>query len=491
MPQALTFPYHYRPHPWVEKAALCVRTHLDHYAQNQPGRLVAVLVVRKNDGQIGFYAGCDQFDSEDSFFVKSFWQQLPAAHFPSIQTDYLSEALEQRAKAEEAYLQFRSAARERKALRRSARLNHTADLTQLAIESQRDSRELDRLKALLSQAIREEEKMHYRIHSETQKALYADWRHRLEQIQLSNAIGQQQSLFQLLSDSIEKEEWLKALLRSSLPALINLARKNQDKLLAFGSFWWGRLPSHDVRQNGVFYSFAKERHARFLDFQLLGESLETNLLAVDHFAHWKADIIYEDDDLVAVNKPAGMLSVPGKHPVNNVYNTVLSLYPQASGPMLLHRLDMATSGVLLFAKNKTTHQQMQNAFAQGWIKKRYIALLEKCPESLQGSINLPLCLNPLDRPRQMVSRAYGKAALTEYEVLGNEGLLTRVAFFPKTGRTHQLRLHAAHRRGLNSAIVGDDLYGHPAERLYLHAESLQFTHPKTGQLITIKAPCPF
>ncbi len=210
-------------------------------------------------------------------------------------------------------------------------------------------------------------------------------------------------------------------------------------------------------------------------------TLEPNQLAIDHFKDWVPEIIYEDSDLVAVNKPAGLLSVPGKHAVRNVYDTILAMYPNATGPMLLHRLDMATSGVLIFAKTKFAHQQLQNAFAHGQIQKRYVALLEKCPEETYGEINLPLCLNPLERPRQMVSRAYGKAAVTQYEVLGQEGEYTRVAFYPKTGRTHQLRLHAAHRRGLNSPIVGDDLYGHPADRLYLHAHSLTFTHPKTGR----------
>ena len=185
MPKALTFPYHYEPHPWVRKAAYCIRTHLENNAQGQPGRLVAVLIVQRKNGQLGFYAGCDQFDTDDAFFVKSFWQQLPPAHFPKIKTDYLEKALEQRAKAEEAYIQFRAAARERKTKRRFARMEANVDTDALALESQRDSRELDRLKAVLSQAIHEEEKSHARIQAETQKALLADWQHRLGSIRLS------------------------------------------------------------------------------------------------------------------------------------------------------------------------------------------------------------------------------------------------------------------------------------------------------------------
>lgn len=490
-PTALTFPYHYEPHPWVEKAALCVRTHLENNAQGQPGRLIAVLVVQNDNGDYGFYAGCDQFDSEDAFFVKSFWQQLPPAHFPTLKTDYLEAALDRRSKAEEAFVAFRTAARDRKSKRRLARMSPNADLAALASESQKDSRELDRLKGLLTNAIYEEERMHARIQTETQNALMADWRQRLSTIELTNACQEKVSLFHLLEGYLEKEEWLKALLRSSLPALLKTASEKNEKLIAFGSFWWGTLPSHDARQEGVFYSFSKERHAPLLDFQLKGLTLEANRLAIDHFAHWQPEIIYEDDDLVAVNKPAGLLSVPGKHAVRNVYDTVLSLYPNATGPMLLHRLDMATSGVLLFAKTKLAHQQLQYAFAHGHIQKRYVALLEKRPADDFGEINLPLCLNPLERPRQMVSRAYGKYASTQYEVLEQQGQYTCVAFYPKTGRTHQLRLHAAHHRGLNSPIVGDELYGHPADRLYLHAQSLTFTHPRTQEVVTVVAKTPF
>ena len=159
--------------------------------------------------------------------------------------------------------------------------------------------------------------------------------------------------------------------------------------------------------------------------------------------------------------------------------------------MLLHRLDMATSGLLLFAKNKAAHLALQNDFAQGLVQKCYIALLENPLKAERGQVQLPLCLNPYERPRQMVDFTYGKYALTRYEVIGQTRGKTRVAFYPVTGRTHQLRLHAAHALGLNSPIVGDEFYGKPSDRLYLHAQSITFTHPKTHQTVTIEAPVPF
>ena len=262
--------------------------------------------------------------------------------------------------------------------------------------------------------------------------------------------------------------------------------------LAMGQFWWGPVAAYDARAEGTFYAFAKERHEKLLEFFLEGEKLEENLLARNRYQNWKPEIIYEDSDIVAFNKPEGMLSVPGKLPVTDLYSIAMALYPNATGPMLLHRLDMATSGIVVFAKNKQTHKALQAAFSQGSVQKRYIAILEKTPAIPNGEIQLPLCLNPFERPRQMVEYTYGKPACTGYRLLQSypDGR-ARIAFYPKTGRTHQLRIHAAHADGLNAAIVGDDLYGRPADRLYLHAEAIRFIHPTSGELLTIEAPCPF
>ena len=159
--------------------------------------------------------------------------------------------------------------------------------------------------------------------------------------------------------------------------------------------------------------------------------------------------------------------------------------------MLLHRLDMSTSGVLLFAKTKEAHKTLQQAFVHQEIQKSYIALLEKPIENDQGTVDFPMCLNPFDRPRQKLDRAYGRQAITEYKVIETTPEYTRIAFYPITGRSHQLRVHAAHKLGLASPIIGDELYGHAGPRLYLHAQSLTFTHPTTGETVTITAPCPF
>ena len=186
-----------------------------------------------------------------------------------------------------------------------------------------------------------------------------------------------------------------------------------------------------------------------------------------------------------------MLSVPGKSDQPSVYRQFKLLYPEASGPLLVHRLDMATSGLLLIAKNKKIHQQLQAQFCKHSIKKRYTALLDGILHTTSGLIDLPLCPDPHDRPRQIVNYEYGKPAITQYQVIERRGTQTLVAFYPLTGRTHQLRVHAAHPQGLNAPIIGDTLYGQAAERLYLHAEQLEFRHPVSGTMMIFEKKATF
>ena len=167
---------------------------------------------------------------------------------------------------------------------------------------------------------------------------------------------------------------------------------------------------------------------------------------------------------------------------------MLERYTDTHRIFIVHRLDMATSGVMLIAKNELTYKALQNQFIERQVKKSYIALLEgELKPNTIGKINLPLRVDLDDRPRQVVCYEYGKEAHTDYEVLKTEIGRTRIQFYPRTGRTHQLRVHAAHSMGLNSPIIGDDLYGHKADRLYLHAYTLEFVHPRTGETMRIKS----
>lgn len=488
----LTYPYHYKPHPLVQRAAGEIRRHLDEHACGQAGRLVAVLVYQLPDQSIGFVTACDQFDCSDPYFEKTFWQQLPAEELEPLNTDRIEKAFEEKIAAQQKYLLFKDEAQARKEHRQKQRTSGVFNRDALIASSQFDSGELDRLKLRYILALQAEEAARSDFQHRTHIAVENEWKRRLQSIRVQNKKQREASLLDLLSAYLCREDLLKAILRSALPALLGKAYAEHATPVAMGQFWWGPVASYDARGEGTFFSFTRERHEKLLEFFLEDEKLEKNQLSLNTFQDWKPDIVYEDDDIIAFNKPAGMLSVPGKLPVCDLYSVAMKLRPEATGPMLLHRLDMATSGVVIFAKNKQTHKSLQVAFARGSVRKRYIALLEKTPEKSEGEINLPLCLNPYERPRQMVEYTYGKPAQTLFKVLGvNEKGQTRIAFYPKTGRTHQLRLHAAHAEGLASPIIGDDLYGHPADRLYLHAEAIRFIHPSTGLLLTIEAPCPF
>lgn len=275
------------------------------------------------------------------------------------------------------------------------------------------------------------------------------------------------------------------------PKLLSYAYQQGLKPIAMAEFWWGESPKNELRRHGNFYPSCKEKCEPLLRFMLQGLDVEENPLEQEQFPDLELEVLWEDDDLAVVHKPAGLLSVPGKEKLNSVYEWAHKHYPEADGPLLVHRLDMATSGLLLIAKNKRIHQQLQAQFERREVKKRYVALLERPTLPAKGTIQLPLCLNPNDRPRQIVHPTLGKEAVTRYEVVGQQDGHTRVHFYPETGRTHQLRVHAAHPEGLNNPIVGDTLYGRPDKRLYLHAERLEFTHPVTGKRIIVEAKADF
>ena len=270
------------------------------------------------------------------------------------------------------------------------------------------------------------------------------------------------------------------------PKLLQQAYLHGWKPIAMAEFWWGDSPKTEIRHHGHYYPACKGKCEPILHHMLQGLRVDENPLLADSHRETKLDILYEDDYLLVINKPEGMLSVPGKGDVDSVYQRLSILYPEATGPIIVHRLDMATSGLLLAAKTKEAHQNLQAQFKNRTIQKRYIALLEGEVPQDEGEIRLPLCPDPLDRPRQIVSEEFGKPAFTRYRVLERTSGKTLIAFYPQTGRTHQLRVHAAHPLGLHCPILGDELYGRKAERLYLHAEYLAFTHPITSERIEIQ-----
>ena len=276
------------------------------------------------------------------------------------------------------------------------------------------------------------------------------------------------------------------------PKLLQQAYLHHWKPIAMAEFWWGNSPKNEVRHHGYYYPACKGKCEPILRHMLQGLEVEANPMQQEaERSNEKLNIVYEDQWLLIINKPAGMLSVPGKERQTSIYDLARKAYPEADGPMIVHRLDMATSGLLIIAKDKKTHQHLQAQFKNRSIRKKYIALLDGIVPEDEGTIELPLCPNPLDRPRQMVDTQYGKPAITYYQVLERTDKYTRIAFYPHTGRTHQLRVHAAHPSGLHYPIIGDELYGKKDKRLYLHAESIEFTHPVNGQSMCITKKADF
>ncbi len=267
------------------------------------------------------------------------------------------------------------------------------------------------------------------------------------------------------------------------PKLLQYAYLHGLEPLAMAEFWWGKSPISEIRHQGHFYPSCHSKCEPLLTFMMEGLPVEPDPRKMKEGS--VLEVVYEDERLMAVVKPPGLLSVPGKGEEPSVYSILRRQHPEFTGPLVVHRLDMATSGLLLIAKDEDMYVRMQRLFESRLIRKRYVAVLDGVPTRQNGRIRLPLCPDVEDRPRQMVSREHGKEAVTDYQVLSVEEGYARIAFWPVTGRTHQLRVHSAHPDGLDTPILGDTLYGSHGHRLYLHAEQIEFIHPVTGRHVVI------
>lgn len=257
-------------------------------------------------------------------------------------------------------------------------------------------------------------------------------------------------------------------------------------------FWWGESPKEEIRHHLHFYPACNGKCKPILQWMLPASTFEP--AAVDLSLYNKVETLYEDREIAVIHKPEGLLSVPGKDAAQpSVYALMRSKYPEATGPLIVHRLDMSTSGVMMIAKTEFAYHRLQKAFLNHQIQKKYVAIISGKVIPEKGIISLPLMPDYLDRPRQIVDHEQGKEAITEYEVLEPvDDSHLRIALYPKTGRTHQLRVHCAHQEGLNAPILGDPLYGNEkAARLHLHAEEITFEHPLTGKKMTITRKADF
>jgi len=306
---------------------------------------------------------------------------------------------------------------------------------------------------------------------------------------LRNFLGEQQTLTDFFPDSTPPA----GAADCAGPKLIHYAQQHQLRPLALAEFWWGASPAAGVRHHKQFYPACRGKCRPILPFMLRGLDVESEPYYGNDIDENEPQIVYEDDAFIVINKPSGLMSVPGKEIKDCVFNRLLKRYPDCPELRLVHRLDMSTSGLLLVAKSLKINKALQKQFIQRTVDKRYEAVLSKvlAAEQQEGVIDLPLRVDFDDRPRQLVCYEYGKQAKTHWQVIRRDDQTTRVYFYPHTGRTHQLRIHASHRDGLHAAIVGDDLYGLAGKRLKLHAQRLCFNHPVTHERLTFEVKAPF
>ena len=359
--------------------------------------------------------------------------------------------------------------------------------TELIQESQFMKAELRRMKKRFAEEIEKSERQLTIINNEIaalkqQRKQMSDALQRwiFKQFSMLNALGERRTLTEIFAETTMGIPPSGAG-ECCAPKLLQYAYEHRLKPLCMGEFWWGESPVGEIRHHRHFYPSCSSKCKPILGHMLKGLNVDDDPL----LRNWEGEIetIYEDDWLAVINKPAGLLTTPGRNNMPSVWSIMSERWPDASGPIIVHRLDMATSGLLVLAKNKDIHQQLQQQFEQRTVKKRYCALLDGIPEKHEGEIRLPLIADLTDRPRQKVDFENGKEAHTLYKVVETTDGQALVHLYPITGRTHQLRVHCAHPNGLNIPITGDELYGTRAQRLCLHAEYLEFTHPVSGKSV--------
>ena len=521
LPERFTYPFHYTPHPLcviaAEETQAYLKERTEWREELQTGKMFGVLVVRTPAGEVGYlaaFSGNLAGKNVHPFFVPPIYDLLQPdgffrqeeeqineinARIRILQTSPALEDARSRLQSTIEYCDFvlqaaKDLMKKRKEERdRLRQFPLTEEETALLIKESQHMKAAHKLTKKSLRSILEEDQAKVdrleqeieQLKQERKRRSAALQRKLFEQFRILNARGEVKDLCELFAPTSQGTPPAGAG-ECAAPKLLQYAYQHQLEPIAMAEFWWGDSPKTEIRHHGYYYPACKGKCEPILHHMLQGLRVDENPLLADSHQETKLDILYEDDYLLVINKPEGMLSVPGKGDVDSVYQRLSILYPEATGPIIVHRLDMATSGLLLAAKTKEAHQNLQAQFKNRTIQKRYIALLEGEVPQDEGEIRLPLCPDPLDRPRQIVSEEFGKPALTHYRVLERTSGKTLIAFYPQTGRTHQLRVHAAHPQGLHCPILGDKLYGRKAERLYLHAEYLAFTHPITSERIEIQ-----
>lgn len=528
LPEKFTYPFHYTPHPLCMMAAEEVQTYLTEgrlwEREVQKGKMFGVLVVKTTEGQIGYlasFSGSLGKRKAYQYFVppilnllnpKSFFrdeedrisqinEDITALENTSEYLGLLQKLIEQKREWKRIAGEQRKLMKEAKDIRNIRREGVLSldEQEELRYESQQDKIRYKNLqkehKAIIEAteaAIKEYEGTIQELKDKRQIMSNRLQMKIFKKFRVLNYLGVEKSVYTIFKETANHVPPA-GTGDCAAPKLLQYAYQHQLEPIAMAEFWWGNSPASEIRHQGYYYPACKEKCGPLLQYMLQGIKVDDNPLASASINPLDIEIVYEDKSLLIIDKPINFLSVPGKESLYSISKWAQEKYPKATGPMIVHRLDMATSGLMIIAKTEKAYLRLQNMFREREVKKRYVAILDGVlPEDKdRGFVSLPICPDPTDRPRQVVNTEYGKASFTLYEVLSCDGNRTRVAFYPLTGRTHQLRVHASHPAGLNCPIVGDTLYGKPADRLYLHAEYLEFKHPTSQKIIRVEKKAPF
>ncbi|WP_342648500.1 pseudouridine synthase [Mucilaginibacter sp. CSA2-8R] len=529
LPARFTFPFCYEPHPLTRLAAaelqkyLDTQNNLDHnfgleadQVGSPIGKMFGVLIVKDQNGRLGYLsafsgklAGSNDHDRfvppvfdmlvENSFFlqeqevinnvnarVQQLWQH---PEYTNLREDLERVTVE----AAQQIAAFKAQLKANKQDRKKQRETHKAllptdeyatleahlirhslhDKHQLNLLIQQWNLQINEISIAISQFENEIETL-----KQERRERSASLQQQLfERYVFLNKQGQTKSLHDIFSSTIYEKPPAGAG-ECATPKLLQYASLHGYQPLAMAEFWWGASPKSEIRQHGQFYPACTGKCKPILGHMLDGIALDDDPLLINPGEDSKLDVVYEDEHLIVVNKPSGLLSVPGVNINDSVYSRLKRLWV-GTEPLIIHRLDMATSGLLVVAKTPEAHKHIQRQFLKRTVSKRYTALLSKSIEGDKGEIDLPLRGDFYNRPLQLVCFEHGKKSVTRWQVVERRPNKTCIHFWPLTGRTHQLRMHAAHHLGLHAPIVGDDLYGTADERLCLHAAYLAFEHPVT------------
>ncbi|CAM1355155.1 conserved hypothetical protein [Tenacibaculum ascidiaceicola] len=525
LPKKFDYPYNYSPHTLAQIATkelqeyLVNQTDFSHnFGIKKPedvkalGKMFGVLVIEQQDGSLGYvaaFSGKLAESTQHKYFVPPVFDVLDTNEFYIKTEEQLNELTHKIVSLENAsdFIEIKKVYQETQQLhdnlltkeqskikqRRKLRKELAKQNNQLNINEEFYLREyevylndkiapLKKVYDTKQQQIEELKQKRANISAWAQQEIFKKYA-------FLNYRGETKNLLDIFTDSTQNIPAGAG--DCCAPKLLQYAYKHQLKPICMAEFWWGKPLQTSIRKHQNYYPACTGKCKPILTHMLQGVTVEENPLVAQLKEEKEITIIHEDADLLVINKPHELLSVAGKEIKDSVFSRIQKLYPKATGPLVVHRLDMSTSGILLIAKNEDTYKALQAQFINKTIQKRYVALLEGVLKDKKGIIELPLRVDLNDRPKQLVCYKHGKKALTQWETIETLDNKTKVYFYPVTGRTHQLRVHAAHILGLNTPIIGDDLYGKKADRLYLHAEKITFVHPTSKEQVSFIASAPF